>query len=58
MTGVGYEGSEGHLEAISGPVWEVDSGVILGLILGQFWVNLVPYLGNLIKYTKKAFIWP
>ena len=34
--------------------WEVDSGSILGSIL----VNLGPYLGNLIKYLRIAFIWP
>ena len=39
-------GLEGHLR--------VDSGSILG----QFGSILGPYLRNLIKYTRIAFIWP
>ena len=58
MTGAGYGGPEGHLEAISGPVWGVHSGVILG----PFWVHSEvisrPYLGNLIEIPEISFIWP
>ena len=50
------------LRDISGPVWRVIlrviSEVILGhseVILGPF---LDPYLRNLMKLSKKAFIWP
>ena len=43
---------------ISGPVWRVGSGSILG----SFWVNSRPYLdpilGNLINIPEKPFIWP
>ena len=54
----GYGGLEGHLRTIWGPVWRVILRVISGVILGQFWTILRPYLGNLIKYLKTAFIWP
>ena len=51
-------GSEGHLEAIWGPVRRVDSGVDSGSILGHSWTVLGPFLGNLIELPYLAFIWP
>ena len=39
-------------------VWRVDLRVILGQPEVNSEVNLDPYLRNLIRNMKKAFIWP
>ena len=40
------------------PVWEVSGRVILRPFWDLFWTLSGPYLGNLHKYLRIAFIWP